>query len=168
MRRRAALTAAIVAIAGAACDAGSRPGSGFEPGGGRVVVERIARRGADVADGPGQASYCPDDSLLLVVVLGRRWSGGLAMKVLFPLPQAQSLGVQRAVGGLGTAGAAFRPYRAGSAALGVGGTVELQPGEAATGRFDVAVPDSNGVPVVFRGRFSSVPVRVLPRGSCGT
>ncbi len=168
MRRRAALAAALIGLAGLACDAGSRPQGGLAPGGGRVVVQRIAGRSARIADGPGLANYCPDDSLLVVIVLGRSWTGGLAMKALLPLGAPSTFSVQPSVGALGTAHAAFRPLQSGRAEFGTGGTIELESGREVSGRFEVPSSDSGGAPVVFRGRLSDVPVQTLPKGSCGT
>ncbi len=168
MRRRAALAAALIGLAGLACDAGSRPDGGLGQGGGRVVVQRIAARSSRIADGPGLANYCPDDTLLVVIVLGRTWTGGLAMKVLLPLSAARTLSVQPVAGALGTANAAFRPMTGGKAEFGSGGTIELEPGRVVSGRFEVPSSDSAGARVVFRGRLSDVPVQSLPKGSCGT
>lgn len=164
MRRPFIANAALAALVCVACDAGA--GAGPDPVGGRLVVQRVAKRTTKLSDGPGLASYCPADSLLLVIAIGRAWTSGFAVRVALPLREAGTFKVQRLLGDLGTATAAFRPIGEGAAQLGVGGTLRLEPSSGIRGGFEVAVPDSGGVHISFRGRWSRIPLRRLPRGSC--
>jgi hypothetical protein len=166
MRRRLLAAAALLVLAGAACDAGPGAGAGSSPGGGRLVAERVAKRTTTLWNGPAQASYCPSDSLMLIMAIGSDWTSGFAVRVVLPLIQERTFQVQRVLGGVGTATAAFRPLGTGPAQLGVGGSLRLEPSRTINGRFDVAAPDSGGVHVSIRGRWSRVPLHTTPAGSC--
>ncbi len=148
MSRRRVAAAALAALVAAACSAGPDAA-------GRLLVERTAKGAGRLLDDPGHATYCPTDSQLTVVAVGRAWSGGLAMHVTLPVRAAVTLRVQRSPGGYGTATAAFRPVN-GVARLGVSGTITLAPSSRVDGAFEVTVTDSVPPDAVFRGRLSHI------------
>jgi hypothetical protein len=164
--RRLLLAAALPVLAGAACHAGRGAGASPFPQGGRFVAERVARRTSRLVDGPAWATYCPSDSMLVVVVLGRAWNGGLALRMVGPLEVPRDFQVQLSVGDVGTAAAAFRAAPAGTARVGVGGTVHLAVTSTVDGRFDIALPDSGREHVTIRGTLSRIPYRVLRAATC--
>ncbi len=164
--RHPLLAAALPVLAGAACSAGHGAGDSPFPLGGRFRADQVARRTTTLINGPAWATYCPSDSALVIVALGRTWSGGFAVRT-FPLAGApRDFQVQLTLGDLGTATAAFRAPDAGSARVGVSGTVRVTVGGTVTGRFDVALPDSGQQHVAIRGTFSSIPVSVLSAATC--
>lgn len=164
--RRLLSAAALVVLAGAACDARHGAGAGPIPYGGRLLAQRVAKGTTTIVSGPAQASYCPADSLLVVIALGRTWTGGLAARAVLPLVEARDFKVRASLDGVGSAAASFRPLDAGAVQLGVSGTIHLEPAKGLSGRFDIAVPESSGTPIFIRGRLSRIPVIVLPKGSC--
>lgn len=164
--RRLTSAAALLVLAGAACDASHGAGAGPIPEGGRLLAQRVAKRTTTILSDPAQASYCGADSLLVIIALGRTWTGGLALRVVLPLAAAHEFQVQPSLGGLGTATAAFRPLNAGVLQPGVSGTIHLDPSKDVTGRFDIAAPDSSGTRIAIRGRLSRIPVLVLAKGTC--
>lgn len=166
MRRLHSAAGALLVLAGAACDAGHGGGAGPIPDGGRLHAERVFKGTTTIVSGPAQASYCPADSLLVVIALGRKWTGGLAVRAVLPLVEARDFNVRPSLEGLGSATAAFRPLDAGVVQLGVDGTIHLEPAKGVSGRFDIAVPDVGGTHVFIRGRLSRIPLVVLPKGSC--
>ena len=164
--RRLLLAAALPALAGAACDAGHGAGTSPFPDGGRFLAERVARRTTTLVNGPAWATYCPADSLLVIVALGRTWNGGLALRTVPPLDVPRDFHVQTALGDIGTAAAAFRAPAAGAATVGVGGTVRVVVTRVVTGRFDVAMPDSGREHTSIRGTLSQIPFVMLPAATC--
>jgi len=163
--RRPLIAAAALGLAGAACSACSGAGRDTNAGG-RVVVQRVARGSTTLLSDPGQASYCPDDSILLVIAIGRKWSSGFAMRVVLPLRVARTFAGQPSLGGLGTATAVFRPLEVGAAWYADGGTMSLDASRSVSGSFDLTAPDTAGVHGSFRGRWSHLPLHLLPKGSC--
>jgi hypothetical protein len=163
--RRLLLAAALPVLAGAACDAGHGAGTSPFPDGGTFLAERVARRTTTLVNGPALATYCPADSLLVIVALGRSWNGGLALRTVPPLTP-RDYQVQLSLGDVGTATVAFRAPAAGAARVGVGGTVRLLVTTVANGQFDVALPDSGGAHVSIRGTLSGIPFRRLPAKAC--
>jgi hypothetical protein len=164
--RRLLLAAALPVLAGAACDAGHRAGASPFPDGGRLLAERVARRTTTLVDGPAFATYCPADSALVIIALGRTWSAGLALRTVPPLDAPRGFHVQLSLGDVGTATAAFRAPSAGAARLGVGGTVRAAVTVAVNGRFDVDLPDSGGSHVTIRGTLSRIPFSMLAAATC--
>ena len=164
--RRLLLAAALPALAGAACSAGGGPGTSPFPAGGRFTAERVAQRSTALISGPAWATYCPSESLLVVVALGRAWNGGVAVRAVQPLDVARDFQVQMSLGDVGTAEAAFRSPAAGAARVGVGGTVRLAVTTTVDGRFDIALPDSAGQHVSIRGTLSRIPIATLPAAMC--
>lgn len=164
--RRLLVAAALSALAGAACGACRGAGTSPFPGGGRFLAERVARRTTTLMDDPAWATYCPADSTLVIVTLGRTWSGGLALRAAQPLDAPRDFQVRALLGEVGTAVAAFRGPEAGAARVGVGGTVRLAVTAVVNGRFDIALPDSWGAHVSIRGTLSGVPISMLPTATC--
>lgn len=164
--RRLLLAAALPALAGAACDARHGAGASPFPAAGRFLAERVAARTTTLIDGPGWATYCPPDSSLVIMAIGRTWSGGLALRAVPPLGAARVFRVQLSLGDTGTATAAFRAPEAGAARVGVGGTVRVAVSAAIDGTFDVTLPDSGQVHVFVRGRLSGIPLVRLPTATC--
>ncbi len=164
--RRLLLAAVVPMLAGAACDACRAAGSGVRQDGGRFLAQRVARHKTTLVSGPARASYCSQDSLLVVVAVARSWTGGLALRAVLPLTAPREFQVRPALDGAGTATVAFRPLDAGVALLGVGGTVRLEPSAAVSGSFDVSLPDSGSARVSIRGTLSRIPLSVLPKDSC--
>lgn len=154
LRGRLAATS-LVALVSAACSAGT--------GGGRLVVERQTKGSGRMLDDSARAIYCPAESLLTVVAVGRNWSGGLALRVALPVRSPVTLRVQRTLNGPGTAAAAFRPM-SGVARFGVGGTVTLAPSSAIDGEFEISVTDSTPPDAVLRGKLSHI-AYVVPSGA---
>jgi hypothetical protein len=165
--RRALIAATALGLVGAAIGACSGGGSDAITGG-RVVARRVARGSTQLLNDPGQAGYCPDDSILLVTALGRRWTTGFTMRVVLPLQAAESLAVHPSLGGLGTAAAVFRPLDAGAAWYATRGMVRLDASRSVSGSFDLAAPDTGGVHVAFRGQWVHLPLHLLPKGSCAS
>ncbi len=161
--RRLLLAAALPALAGAAC---SGPGTTPFPAGGRFTAERVAQRSTTLISGPAWATYCPSESLLVVVALGRAWNGGLAVRAVPPLNVARDFQVQMSLGDVGTAEAAFRSPAAGAARVGVGGTVRVAATTTVDGRFDITLPDSAGKHVSIRGTLARIPIATLPAAMC--
>ncbi len=163
MRRRVFAVAAVTALALAAC-AGAGDGAGGRSG--RFVVERVTKGSGKLLDGPARATYCPSESLLTVVAVGRVWSGGLALRVALPLRASATFQVGRALGSSGSATAAFRPA-GGVARFGVSGTVTLVPSSAIEGGLEVSVTDSSGPNAQFRGRLSNIAYTSQTGPPCG-
>jgi hypothetical protein len=157
------MAAAALGLAAACSTAPSDPGVG-----GRVVVERVSGGSTRLLSNPGQAAYCADDSVLLVIAVGRTWSSGFAMRAAAPLNTARTFTVQPTLGGPGTAAAVFRPLDAGPARYADRGIVRLDASRSVSGSFDLTAPDSAGVHASFRGRWSHLPLRLLPKGSCAS
>jgi hypothetical protein len=164
--RRLLLAAALPALAGAACDARHGAGASPFPAGGRFLAERVARRTTTLVNGPAWATYCPADSSLVIIAIGRTWSGGLALRAVPPFDAPRNFRVQASLGDTGTATAAFRSPDAGAARVGVRGTVRVTISTAIDGRFDVALQDSGQVHVSIRGRLSRIPLSRLPTATC--
>jgi len=164
--RRLLLAAALPALAGAACSAGHGPGTSPFPAGGRFTAERVAQRTTTLISGPAWATYCPSDSLLVVVALGRAWNGGLAVRAVPPLNVPRDFRIRMSLGDVGTAEAAFRSPAAGVARVGVGGTVRVAATATVDGAFDVTLPDSAGKGVSIRGTLSRIPIVTLPAAAC--
>ena len=162
MRGGLIAVAAVGLAAGAACSAGRWIPSGT---GGRVRVERMARRATILVDEPGRAEYCPLDSLLTIVATGPAPAAGFAVRVVFPLRAARSFVVQATLAGLDTATAAFR-LDDGSARVATAGVLRLQASATVDGDFDLSVPDSGGNTVRFTGTLSRLPTRSAPSASC--
>lgn len=164
--RRLLLAAALPVLAGAACSAGRGAGDSPFPVGGRFLAEQVERRTTTLINGPAWATYCPSDSVLVIIALGRTWSGGIAVRT-FPLVNARhDFQVQLSLDTLGTAAAAFRAPAAGSARVAIGGTVRVAVTNAVSGRFDVALPDSARERRSIRGTLTRIPFAVLPAAAC--
>jgi hypothetical protein len=162
--RRPLVAAAVFGLAAAACS-----GAPADPNaGGRVELERVGRQSAVLLRGPGRADYCADDSILLVIAISREWTTGVVMRVALPLRAPDTLTVQPSLGGPGTAAAVVRPLKQGPAEFAEGGVVRLEATRTVSGTFDLQTADSAGVHVAFRGRWTRLPLRVLPSGSCAT
>ncbi len=162
MRGRVIAAAALGLVAGAACSASQGTESGA---GGHLRVERIAKRSTTIVDEPGRAEYCPIDSILTIIAIGHNRAAGFAVRTLFPLRAARSFVVQPALAGLDTATAAFRLVN-GSARVATAGSLRLEPSATIDGQFEVAVPDSAGTTVTFKGTFAHLPIRSGPSASC--
>jgi hypothetical protein len=160
MRRRVIAAAALALVAGASCGTGSDADGHFR-------VERTTRRTSTLLDEPGRAQYCSTDSLLTIIAIGRNGAAGFAVRTTLPLRQASAFDVQQALGGLGTATAAFR-LASGAARLGTAGRLRLQPAATIEGEFDVTVLDSLGAAVQFKGRLSRIPLRKGASALCST
>jgi len=128
------------------------------------------REGERLLDLPAQATYCKGDSLLLVVAVGERWSAGFTARGRFPLDSARTYTVHPAVAGDGTASVALRGVTDSvrPALLGSRGTLRLEPGRAATGRFEIVAPPVPGTGTLqyVVGAFRAVPV-ADSASSCG-
>jgi hypothetical protein len=160
MRRRVIAAAALALVAGASCGTGSDADGHFR-------VERHARRTTTLIDDPGRAEYCPAESLLTVIAIGRNGAAGFAVRTALPLRQVSVFAVQPLLGGVGTATAAFR-LASGAARVGTAGQLRLQPSATIDGDFDVAVPDSLGLTVPFKGKLSRIPVQTGSPARCST
>jgi hypothetical protein len=164
--RRLLLAAALPMLAGAGCSAGRGAGASPFPIGGRFLAKGVARQTTTLINGPAWATYCPSDSVLVIVALGRGWSGGLAVRTYPLLGPQRDLKVQLALGDLGTATAAFRAPAAGAAQVGVSGSVQVAVATTVSGRFDIALPDSGKKQVSIRGTLARIPFSVLSAATC--
>jgi len=130
-------------------------------GEGRLVVER--NDGDRLVDAAARATYCAGDSILLILAVDTRWSAGLALRARFPLDSARTYRVRPALEGEGTAAAAFRAVTDSvePGLLGVGGTVSLDTGLRASGRFqiDLAAPTEGAEPGRLLGAFRALPTK---------
>jgi len=160
------MAAALPMLTSGACHAGRGPGTSPFPEGGRLRAEHVAQRTSTLVNGPAWATYCPSDSLLVIVALGRAWNGGFAVRIVPPLDVAREFHVQPSLGDIGTATAAFRSASGGVARLGVGGTVRVDVTSAVNGRFDIALPDSGRGHVAIKGTLTGIPYRVLKAAAC--
>ena len=163
--RRLLLAAALPLLTAAACSGRRGPGTSPFPTGGHFRAERVARRTTVLIDAPGWATSCPAESLIVVIALGGAWNGGIAVHGGAP-GGARDYEVRPSLGEVGTATAGFRVPATGTARLGVGGTIQLAIGDAASGRFDIVLPDSAGEHVVIRGTLTGIPVTVLSSATC--
>jgi hypothetical protein len=162
MRRRVVAAAAVALVAGAGCSGGSGTGSG---GDGHLVVQRVAKVATALMDEPGRADYCSADSLLVITAMGHNRAAGFAARTRLPLNPTRTFVVQRALGAVGTATAAFR-LASGSGRLAASGTLRLQLSGTISGDFDVVVGDSAGTTVRFKGKLMHIRVRTLPPAAC--
>jgi len=161
--RRASLVPSLLVLAGpllvGACrgsDAAAHPPAAAE---GRLVL--AWRGGARLIDAPARATYCTGDSMLAVFAVDRRWGAGLLLHGRFPVDSTRAFAVRPALGDDGTATAAFRSVADSvrRAVMALRGTVWLQPGGRATGRFEVGAAPLPGrsEPVHLVGAFRSLP-----------
>ena len=164
--RRLLLAAVLPLLAGAACSGRRGPGASPFPAGGRFRAERVAQHTTVLINGPAWATYCPSESLLVIVALGGTWNGGVAVRVVPPFDRPRDYRIQPSLADTGTASAAFRAPAAGAARVGVGGTVHLAIGDVVNGRFEVTLPDSARAHVAIRGTVTRVPVSRLSAGTC--
>ena len=134
---------------------------------GRMVVTRSGRQ---LLNSPARATYCEGDSVLVVVAVAPNWSAGLALRGRFPVDSVRAYGIGPALGGAGTAAAAFRAAADSvrPALPGRNGTVHLEAGRRASGRFEVGVADSSGgaEPPRLVGAFRALPTTDTS-GACG-
>lgn len=158
MSSRLVAAVALLALWGAACRAGAGKA-------GRLSVQRVTKPAATLLDAPARAWYCPGESLLSVVAVGPKFSGGLALRVSLPVQRRRTFELARHLAGDGTAAAAFRPL-GGVARFAVGGSVALRPSREIEGEFRATVTDSAGPHVEFRGTISRVPYDTLPESTC--
>ena len=161
MRLRVIAAAAFALIA-AACSGRQGTASGAD---GHIRVERTTQRTTTVLDEPGRADYCPIDSLLTIIAVGHGRAAGFAVRTLFPFREARAFVVQPMLAGLDTATAAFR-LAGGAARIATAGRVRLEASTRIEGEFDVAVPDSTGIAVRFRGNLSHITIRTGLSASC--
>jgi hypothetical protein len=162
MRRRTippSLTLLLGALAAGAC--GGSAGAGRYPTAkeGRIVVEW--RGGPRLMDAAAWATYCAADSLLVIIAVDRSWGAGLVLHGRFPGASVRGFTVRPSVGEDGTAAAAFRAVTDSvqRAVMALRGTVWLDAGSRATGRFDVGAAPLPGRsdPVHLVGAFRGLP-----------
>jgi hypothetical protein len=124
-----------------------------------LFVARLG--GKTIVRGAAQATYCRGDSILVVVAMTPHWTAGVALRGAFPVTTARTFSVGNSLGGEGSATAAFRAVTDSvePALVAAGGTARLEPGPAATGRFDVRVPapDGRSPPRRVLGAFRTLP-----------
>ena len=151
---------ALLALAASACGPAHETGAG-----GRMLVERVTRPAARLLDEPARARWCPQDSLLTLIAIGRRWTAGLAVRVAPPLPRSDSLPISRFLGGAGTATVALRAI-GGAARLAITGSLSFRAAGRLDGGFDVTVTDTAGPPTRVRGTLTGIPIIVPADGAC--
>jgi hypothetical protein len=107
------------------------------------------------------ATYCATDSSLVVMGRGAEWFAAVGARVAWPPSSAVEMPVAANLEGLGTAAAALRPLAdsVGRALVALRGTVTLDPGALASGRFDVVAEASDTSAVRLVGEFRNVEVR---------
>ncbi|MGD0483217.1 MAG: hypothetical protein ABSB58_01040 [Gemmatimonadales bacterium] len=162
MRRASTFSACILLASTAALTAcGPRDGSVRYPRAaeGSIVVERSSdTRLVDVA---ARATYCRQDSLLVIIAVDRRWSAGLVVRGPFPPKATRTFTVRPALAGDGTAAAAFRSVDDSiqSAVMALRGTVQIDTDPRATGRFTIGAAPEPGrsAPIHLVGAFRALP-----------
>jgi hypothetical protein len=172
MRRRTRfLLLAMMSIAPALTACGHRAQADRYP---EVGEGRLAAQvgGKTMLHSAAQATYCRGDSVLVVVAVTSRWAAGLALRGAFPVVAARDFSVGGSLAGSGSATAAFRAVTDSvePALVGAGGTVRLEPGRLATGRFDVTVPaaDARSRPRRILGAFRALPTTDTTSTCSGT
>lgn len=161
--RRASRVPAILVVASAALltACGRRSGTVRYPGvrEGRLVVER--QGGARLLDMAARATYCRQDSLLIILAVDGRWSAGLVARGPFPPKAARTFAVRPALAGDGTAAAAFRAVSDSiqPAVMALRGSVQVDAGARATGRFEIGAAPAPGRsdPIHLVGAFRALP-----------
>lgn len=146
------------AFFGCGGDSASLTGDRTRPG--RLVMQREGAGAARLVDASARASWCAAESTLVIVAVDREWTGGLALRVGWPLPDAKVLLVRPRLETDRSATAALRSMgdSAGPALIGASGKVWLERDEAPTGHFDLIVATVGGGPVRVTGGFRAVPV----------
>jgi hypothetical protein len=108
-----------------------------------------------------RATYCRGDSILVIVAVTSRWTAGLALRGVFPVRVARTFTVGGSLAAAGNATAAFRAVTDSvePALVAARGSARLDPGQRATGRFDVSVParDGRSRPRRILGTFRALP-----------
>lgn len=162
MRRSSWTIIAATWCAGAltACPGDSGPDAGDGARAGRLQLEREGRGAARLVDAPARATYCGSDSAMVIVAVDREWTGGVALRIPWPLTGRRAFSVRHGLEGIGTASVALRSMQdsVGPALVAVSGTVRMDPAAAPTGRLDVVVEASDGSPLRVSGSFRAVPV----------
>jgi hypothetical protein len=129
-----------------------------EAGEGKLAAELAGER---MLHSAAQATYCRGDSILVIVAVTSRWTAGLALRSVFPAETTRTFSVGAALAGAGTATSAFRAVTDSvePALVATRGTIRLDTGRLATGRFDVSVPavDARSRPRRVLGAFRTLP-----------
>jgi len=153
----------VIVLASAAVLAACEPRSGAVryPGAreGRIVVDRTG--GARLLDVAARATYCRQDSLLVILALDGRWSAGLIVRGPFPVKATRTFVVRPTLAGDGTAVAVFRQVNDSvhPAVMALRGTVQIDAGSRATGRFEIGAAPTPGRsdPIHIVGAFRALP-----------
>ena len=161
--RRVCASPAFILLASAAVltSCALRPGSVRYPRAreGRIVVERTG--GAHLLDVGARATYCREDSLLVILAVDGHWSAGLVVRGPFPPKATRTFAVRPTLAGDGTAAAAFRAVgdSVQPAVMALRGTVQIDAGSRATGRFEIGAAPEPGRsdPVHLVGAFRALP-----------
>jgi hypothetical protein len=171
VRNSRLLLAAATAVLGVSGCGGPADSRSPEARAGHLVVEQVARRRTRLLDAPARATFCAGDSVLVIVAVDEMWAAGLALRTLFPVPEARSLRVATALGGEGTGAAAFRSVADSvrQALVASDGAVRLAAGAQASGTFDITVPAPQGSrgPIRLLGAFRALPTADTA-GACGS
>jgi hypothetical protein len=161
--RRAPSFSSYVLLAGTAAltACGPREGSVRYPSAraGSMVVERSG--GARLVHVAARATYCREDSLLVIIAVDGRWSAGLVVRGPFPPKATRAFAVRPSLAGDGTAAAAFRLVDDSiqPAVMALRGTVEVDADARATGRFAIGAAPAPGRsdPIHLVGAFRALP-----------
>lgn len=135
-----------------------------------MIVEQIEPRPRRrLVDAEARATYCGEDTALVIVARGKPWAGGVLARVRLPLQASRTFAVRRAPVAVGVAAAAFRAYgdSASPALVAVSGSVRLEPGERLDGSVDLVAEERAGSSVRLVGRFRHVPIAAATRCSDG-
>jgi hypothetical protein len=162
MRRASVVpTVILLASAGALASCGPHAGAVRYPGTreGRIVVDRMG--GPRLLDVAARATYCRGDSLLVILAVDSRWSAGLIVRGPFPVKATRAFAVRPTLAGDGTAAAAFRQVTDSvhPAVMALRGTVQIDAGPRATGRFEIGAAPAPGRsdPIHIVGAFRALP-----------
>jgi hypothetical protein len=162
MRRTPSLSICVLLAGTAALSAcGLREGRVRYPSAraGSIVVERSG--GARLVHVAARATYCREDSLLVIVAVDGRWSAGLVVRGPFPPKATRTFAVRPSLAGDGTAAAAFRLVDDSiqPAVMALRGTVEIDADARATGRFAIGAAPAPGRsdPIHLVGAFRALP-----------
>lgn len=162
MRRSSWTIIAATWCAGAltACPGDSGPDAGDGARAGRLQLEREGRGAARLVDAPARATYCGSDSAMVIVAVDREWTGGVALRIPWPLTGPRPFTVRHGLEGIGTASVALRSMQdsVGPALVAVSGTVRVEPDTSPTGRLDVIAEAADGSRVRVAGRFRQIPL----------
>ncbi len=155
--RLAAVSVFSVILASACGDATLGGSAGAT--GGRLVVHRLPD-GVRLLEAPARAQACETDSTLAIIAMTRAWSVAIGLRTAWPLAEASSFRVRGIADSLGTGALAARALSDSvqPALTAYGGSLGLEPGVRASGRFEVVAAGPTWDTVTLAGEFQGIPI----------